>query len=65
MIIFRGLYQRIAGLVANWICANIVIGGHCGLCGKWVPNCLLPRWWPITICDDCRKIKDDKKGIVK
>lgn len=49
----KALRRRIGGWVATWICSNIVIGGHCGLCGKWVPDCLVPCWWRVTICNSC------------
>ena len=50
---FKALHRRITGWAASWICSNIIIGGHCGLCGKWVSDCLVPYYWRITICDDC------------
>ena len=49
----KALRRRIREWVATWICSNIVIGGHCGLCGKWVADCLVPYYWRITICNDC------------
>lgn len=39
----------IVGLVIN----QIAIGGHCGCCGKWVENCLLPHYWRVTVCEKC------------
>jgi hypothetical protein len=38
-----------------FICDSIQIGGHCGICGKWIPNKLYPRFWAIGICDECLK----------
>ena len=29
------------------------VGGHCGLCGKWVDDEILPQEWAITICNAC------------
>ena len=54
----KKLCWRIENWVATWICLNVVIGGHCGLCGKWVSDCLVPRWWRITICADCIEGRD-------
>lgn len=28
-------------------------GGHCGLCGKWVPDALVSRYWQWTVCRKC------------
>lgn len=30
-----------------------VIGGHCGLCGKWVDNVIVDKDWKVTICEEC------------
>ena len=29
------------------------IGGHCGLCGKWVNNHITDKGWEITRCEEC------------
>jgi hypothetical protein len=39
-----------------WI-EELQIGGHCGLCGKWVSNEILPKQYAITICKECSKLK--------
>jgi len=57
---FDRLCHRIVSWIVYWICHHIAIGGHCGLCGKWVPNELLPAWWRVTICDDCAKENGDE-----
>lgn len=28
------------------------VGGHCGLCGKWIPDAVVPKSWAITMCYD-------------
>lgn len=50
---FNKLRQRVRNYIITWICCNVVIGGHCGLCGRWVPDCLVSYWWRVTICDRC------------
>lgn len=30
-------------------------GGHCGLCGSWVPNEVLPKAWAWTLCEKCER----------
>ena len=47
--------SRIKEWIINFICTEIVIGGHCGLCGSWVSDILVPRFWPYTVCENCRK----------
>lgn len=37
----------------NFIIENIEAGGHCGLCGKWVPHALVSTDWAWTLCDNC------------
>ena len=41
----------------EWIALVVIqelqIGGHCGLCGKWVPDVLVHRYWAVTICCQC------------
>ena len=29
---------------------DLQIGGHCGLCGKWIPDEIFPSYWAIGIC---------------
>lgn len=49
-------------MIRNWIKKffdlydydDLRIGGHCGCCGKWVQNCIVPKDWAITICDECK-----------
>lgn len=40
-------------LIENIVLQRIQIGGHCGLCGNWIPNELYPRYWAIGICGEC------------
>lgn len=37
----------------SFILRWIAIGGHCGYCGRWVPDCLVASYWRVTICDEC------------
>ena len=32
---------------------ELVIGGHCGLCGNWMANDIFPEIWPWGICKEC------------
>jgi len=48
-----GLKNRLKNWIVETVTDAVVIGGHCGLCGKWVPNCLVHHAWRWTICKDC------------
>ena len=55
--------------------SELKIGGNCGLCGKWMPDVIVPKDWAWDICDNHvtekeRKIliqyeKDKAEGKVK
>lgn len=47
----------IEGIIIN----RITIGGNCGLCGKWIPDELFPRYWRWGSCKDCTKEYGDEK----
>ena len=32
---------------------DLKIGGHCGLCGKWIPDQIFPEAWSWGICNEC------------
>ena len=34
---------------------DLVTGGHCGCCGAWMNNEILPKDWPWGICSECTK----------
>ena len=34
---------------------NLQVGGHCGLCGKWINNKIFSKIWAIGICKNCLK----------
>ena len=38
---------------ADLVCSHVVVGARCGLCGKWVANCLVDSMWRYTVCQDC------------
>jgi len=33
---------------------DLQCGGHCGCCGKWIPNEILAKEWAWGICEECR-----------
>lgn len=43
------------------------LGGHCGICGAWIPNIVVEKYWAIGVCDNCRSgkinVKTYKGGV--
>lgn len=39
---------------------DLQIGGHCGCCGKWIPDKILPKLWAVELCKKCLNIPDKK-----
>lgn len=40
-------------LIVQVVLTELTIGGHCGCCGKWVPDHIVEAGWCVTLCDDC------------
>lgn len=34
---------------------DLVVGGHCGLCGKWCGEVIVEEGWRHTVCDECKR----------
>jgi len=34
---------------------QLVVGGHCGLCGRWVDKAIVEKGWEWTVCNKCDK----------
>jgi len=49
------IINKLYDILEPEIIDNLQIGGHCGLCGKWVPDEILPKSWAITLCSKCAK----------
>lgn len=51
------MFKLILRVVKDWIaevvCETVAIGGHCGLCGKWIADCLVPTYWRVVVCQGC------------
>lgn len=37
----------------HYLYDKLQVGGHCGCCGAWVPDKILPKYWAITLCEEC------------
>jgi len=45
-------------LIKRWFwlydISDLVVGGHCGCCGAWVPLDIVEKGWAITVCEQCK-----------
>jgi len=55
MRFFEWIYRWLAERLAPYLILYLQVGGHCGLCGKWVPDVIVERGWSWTLCDKCAK----------
>ena len=39
---------------------DLAIGGHCGLCGKWVDDEICEKDWRVVLCEECCEQDEDK-----
>ncbi len=46
---FYGLYDM----------KDLTVGGHCGLCGAWMPDDIFDKGCPWGMCAKCAKAKDE------
>lgn len=50
--------------IINIVLEEIEVGGNCGLCGAWVPHCLVWCACPYTVCDKCATPPDYSSTIL-
>lgn len=53
--VLERFYHWLARKLAYYLIVEMQVGGHCGLCGKWVPDVLVERHWAWTMCDKCAR----------
>jgi hypothetical protein len=51
----KSFWNWVAWKLVDYLAPMLQAGGHCGLCGKWVPYDVTPKYWAITLCDKCKK----------
>lgn len=62
---FKKMLQKVKDWIAQVVCEKVVIGGHCGLCGKWVDICLVPVYRRVTTCRRCIDATEVQYKIVR
>ena len=50
--------RRVLSRESYYSIDELKAGGHCGCCGAWVGDCVVPKVWPWTVCDKCEKGAD-------
>jgi hypothetical protein len=67
----RKLLEKFVGYLINkfdlkfYRIENLQIGGHCGLCGHWIPDEIFPIFWAWGICKKCETSKNPEVKIFK
>lgn len=50
-------------LIIGIVIDNLVVGGHCGLCGEWVDKAIVPVYWRWTVCPKCAAPNNASSGL--
>jgi hypothetical protein len=53
----RNLIKRIFNL---YDIEDLRAGAHCGCCGKWIPDEVIPEVFPWSICDECARPQESE-----
>ena len=51
----RWLRNKIAMWLTELLVNYLVIGAHCGCCGAWIKDSIVPYYWRIDICNNCKE----------
>jgi hypothetical protein len=39
--------------IVRVVLEELVVGAHCGCCGKWIPDRIAEASWPVSVCGEC------------
>jgi hypothetical protein len=39
---------------------DLVVGGHCGCCGRWVLDKVFEKSWPWGLCQECIDVNENE-----
>ena len=56
----KALIKRRLHKVGWYKLSELVVGGHCGLCGAWIEDGIFPCWWRVGICKNCIKESEEE-----
>ncbi len=67
--------DKLLRIIYNWRLAHgihiineLQAGGHCGFCGVWMPNAVVPKDWSWDMCDKHKGasiVKNNEKNLGK
>ena len=67
-VFWRCLMGKIKRWILYWMwkkkhyrIEDLQIGGHCGLCGTWIPDEIFPNYWAIGVCDKCMEAQEGEE----
>ena len=53
--------NKIKGILLLYDIGDLQIGGHCGCCGKQIPDEIFEKGWSWGLCKACRGITNIKE----
>lgn len=53
------MIRWIKEFIINTVTDELVVGGHCGLCGKWLDKDIVHRAYRLTVCPRCKGEEND------
>lgn len=48
----RNLFRNWMRDMGYYAIDELQVGGHCGLCGKWIPDKIFPKYWAWGMCKE-------------
>jgi hypothetical protein len=55
----KQMIRWIKEFIINTVTDELVVGGHCGLCGKWLDKDIVHRAYRLTVCPRCKGEEND------
>lgn len=51
----KWIKRKLTMFLIDLLTGYFVCGAHCGCCGVWIPNSIVPYYWRIDVCDKCKE----------
>lgn len=55
----KKIRDRIKRLLDLHDIEDLAVGGHCGCCGRWVPDKIFEKAWPWGLCRKCIGVNEN------
>lgn len=49
------MFKRFLNRMGYYKINEFQAGGHCGCCGVWIPDQVLPKEWSWGLCEECNR----------